>query len=61
MGKQVAKNEAHRTVSQIEGLLQIRAATDWLEAKPQLGVSVFTRGKAAVESGVSERQGTILV
>ena len=30
--KQLAENEARRTVGQIEGLLQMRAAADWLEA-----------------------------
>ncbi|GBQ52996.1 segregation and condensation protein A (plasmid) [Komagataeibacter sucrofermentans] len=56
--KQLAEKEARRTVGQIEGLLEMRAAADWLEARPQLGVSVFARGRAAVENGVSGRQGT---
>uniref|UniRef100_UPI003B59EAD5 segregation and condensation protein A n=1 Tax=Novacetimonas labruscae TaxID=3229898 RepID=UPI003B59EAD5 len=56
--KQVAENEARRTVGQIEGLLQMRAAADWLEAKPQLGVSVFARGGTDVDRSVSVRQGT---
>ena len=58
--KRVAENEARRTVGQIEGLLQMRAAADWLEARPQLGVSVFTRGRGDVESAVCGRQGTYL-
>ncbi|WP_395372490.1 segregation and condensation protein A [Komagataeibacter diospyri] len=56
--KQVAESEARRTVNQIEELLQMRAATDWLEAKPQLGASVFARGRGDVESAVCGRQGT---
>ncbi|NVN38328.1 segregation/condensation protein A [Komagataeibacter swingsii] len=56
--KQLAEKEACRTVGQIEGLLQMCAAADWLEARPQLGVSVFARGRVAVENGVSGRQGT---
>ena len=56
--KHAAENEARRTVDQIDELLRMRAAADWLEAKPQLGVLVFARGKAVVESGVSGRQGT---
>ena len=56
--KQLAEKEARRTVGQIEGLLEMRAAADWLEARPQLGVSVFARGRAAVENGVCGRQGT---
>ncbi len=56
--KQLAEKEARRTVGQIERLLQMRAAADWLEARPQLGVSVFTRGRGAVKSGVLGRQGT---
>ncbi|KPH85997.1 ring hydroxylating dioxygenase subunit alpha [Komagataeibacter intermedius AF2] len=47
-----------RTVDQIDELLRMRAAADWLEATPQFGVSVFARGKAVVESGISGRQGT---
>ncbi|MGY6771102.1 ScpA family protein [Komagataeibacter xylinus] len=56
--KQVAESEARRTADQIEGLLQMRAAADWLEARPQLGVSVFTRGGARADSSVSAWQGT---
>ena len=56
--KQAAESEVRRTVDQIDGLLRMRAAADWLEAKPQLGVSVFARGGTAVASGVSLRQGT---
>lgn len=56
--KHAAENEVRRTVDQIDELLRMRAAADWLEAMPQFGVSVFAPGKAAVESGVSGRQGT---
>ncbi|KON63326.1 segregation and condensation protein A [Komagataeibacter europaeus] len=56
--KHAAENEARRTVDQIDELLRMRAAADWLEAKPQFGVSVFARGKAVVESGISGKQGT---
>ncbi|WP_308721301.1 segregation/condensation protein A [Komagataeibacter xylinus] len=56
--KQLAENEARRTVGQIEGLLEMRAAADWLEARPQLGVSVFTRGGTDADRSVSVRQGT---
>lgn len=56
--KQVAESEARRTADQIEGLLQMRAAADWLEARPQLGVSVFTRGGTDVDRSVSVRKGT---
>ncbi|AQU87083.1 hypothetical protein B0W47_05880 [Komagataeibacter nataicola] len=56
--KQVAESEARRTADQIEGLLQMRAAADWLEARPQLGVSVFARGGTDVDRSVSVRQGT---
>lgn len=56
--KQLADSEARRTVNQIEELLQMRAATDWLEARPQLGVSVFTRGGTDADRSVSARQGT---
>ncbi|MBV1835426.1 segregation and condensation protein A [Novacetimonas pomaceti] len=56
--KQVAESEARRTAGQIEGLLQMRAVADWLEARPQLGVSVFTRGGTDADRSVSVRQGT---
>ncbi|WEQ50717.1 segregation/condensation protein A (plasmid) [Komagataeibacter oboediens] len=56
--KQLAEKEARRTVGQIEGLLEMRAAADWLEARPQLGVSVFARGGARADSSVSAWQGT---
>lgn len=56
--KQVAESEARRTVDQIKGLLQMRAAADWLGARPQLGASVFTRGGTGVDRSVSVRQGT---
>ncbi|MBL7241319.1 ScpA family protein [Komagataeibacter rhaeticus] len=56
--KQLAENEARRTVGQIEGLLEMRVAADWLEARPQLGVSVFARGGTDVDRSVSARQGT---
>ncbi|WP_102325736.1 segregation and condensation protein A [Komagataeibacter saccharivorans] len=56
--KQLAENEARRTVGQIERLLEMRAAADWLEARPQLGVSVFTRGGTDADGSVSVRQGT---
>ncbi|WP_010511810.1 segregation and condensation protein A [Komagataeibacter europaeus] len=56
--KQLAENEARRTAGQIERLLQMRAAADWLEARPQLGVSVFARGGARADSSVSAWQGT---
>lgn len=56
--KHAAENEVRRTVDQIDELLRMRAAADWLEATPQFGVSVFARGKAVVESGISGRQGT---
>ncbi|GAB6968918.1 MULTISPECIES: segregation and condensation protein A [Komagataeibacter] len=56
--KQLAENEARRTVGQIEQLLEMRAAADWLEGRPQLGVSVFARGGPRADSSVSARQGT---
>ncbi|WP_182357103.1 segregation and condensation protein A [Komagataeibacter europaeus] len=56
--KQATEGEARRIADQIEGLLQMRAAADWLEARPQLGVSVFTRGGTDVDRSVSVRQGT---
>ncbi|PYD74565.1 segregation/condensation protein A [Novacetimonas pomaceti] len=56
--KQLAEKEARRTVGQIEGLLEMRAAADWLEARPQLGISVFARGGPRADSSVSARQVT---
>ena len=56
--KQATENEARRIADQLDGLLQMRAAADWLEARPQLGVSVFTRGGTDVDRSVSARQGT---
>ena len=56
--KRIAENEARRTVGQIEQLLQMRAAADWLEDRPQLGVSVFARGGTDVDRSVSVQQGT---
>ncbi|RFD21067.1 segregation/condensation protein A [Komagataeibacter melaceti] len=56
--KQVAESEARRTVDQIDMLLRMRAAADWLETQPRLGVSVFTRGRAGADRSVSAWQGT---
>jgi len=56
--KHAAENEARRTVDQIDELLRMRAAADWLEATPQFGVSVFTRGGTDADGSVSVRQGT---
>ncbi|GAO01100.1 chromosome segregation and condensation protein ScpA [Komagataeibacter xylinus NBRC 13693] len=56
--KQLAEKEARRTVGQIEGILEMRAAADWLVARPQFGVSVFARGGTDVDRSVSVRQGT---
>ncbi|WP_310889221.1 segregation and condensation protein A [Gluconacetobacter diazotrophicus] len=46
-----AEQEARRTAGQLEELLRMRAAADWLARRPQLGRDVFacaTRGKPPV-------------
>ena len=56
--KQATENEARRIADQLDGLLQMRAAADWLEARPQLGVSVFAQGGTDANGSVSVQQGT---
>lgn len=51
-----AEREAHRTVIHLDELLCIRAAATWLDARPQLGVTTFTRGHSELTNVSRGRQ-----
>ncbi|MFS3137694.1 segregation and condensation protein A [Gluconacetobacter sacchari] len=50
-----AEQEARRTVGQLEELLRMRAAADWLARRPQLGRDVFAGTTAGGSSAVASR------
>ena len=43
---EAAEREAEREVARLDALRCIRAAAAWLEARPQLGIDVFPRGRS---------------
>ncbi|WP_306417747.1 segregation/condensation protein A, partial [Gluconacetobacter azotocaptans] len=53
-----AEQEAQRTAAQLEELLRMRAAADWLTRRPQLGQEVFARPADPQEPAGARRAGS---